>query len=148
MPPPGSSGDALAMPPFDTGSRNGSGHCEFDGPVCTDEGSRCAWPRPVLACALEAWQLAVAADVSASRLWNVYVRVGGSCTYCGRALRLEEAHLDHELGASALAAAPDSELLCSCAACRDEKGRRTGAEYRVFRRMLQAREMLAGLSSR
>ncbi len=95
---------------------------------------------------MEAWHLGVVTDVSARRLWNVYVRVGGSCTYCGRALRVEEAHLDHELGASALVEAPDAELLCSCGDCREEKGHRTGAEYRVFRRLRQAREMLAGLS--
>ncbi len=76
---------------------------------------------------------------------SVYLRVGGCCVFCGRALRMDEAHLDHEHGQAALAAAPDAELHCTCGECRDEKGERTGAEYRAFRRMRQAREVLAGL---
>lgn len=75
-------------------------------------------------------------------MWKVYLRAGGCCAYCGRALRLDEAHLDHEEGPEAAADAPEEELQCVCAECREEKGTRTGAEYRAIRRLRLAREML------
>jgi 5-methylcytosine-specific restriction endonuclease McrA len=79
---------------------------------------------------------------------RVYRRVGGCCVYCGRALRLHEAHLDHEMGHRAVATAPDEELHCVCADCRADKGDRTGAEYRQLRRTRLAQQMLASLAAR
>lgn len=76
------------------------------------------------------------------------MRVGGSCAYCGRALKLDEAHLDHEAGSAVAEHAPDHELHCTCGDCRAEKGERTAAEYRHLRRARQAYEMLATLSAR
>jgi 5-methylcytosine-specific restriction endonuclease McrA len=88
------------------------------------------------------------ARTMAERREQVYRRVGGCCTYCGRALHLHEAHLDHELGVHAVAEAPDEELQCACADCRTDKGERTGAEYRQLRRYRHAQEMLATLAAR
>jgi hypothetical protein len=84
----------------------------------------------------------------AERRERVYRLVGGGCAYCGRALHLHEAHLDHEDGVAAVAGAPDHELRCVCADCRADKGGRTGSEYRRLRRARQAQEMLASLAGR
>ena len=88
------------------------------------------------------------AAAALERLRKVYMRVGGCCVFCGRALRLHEAHLDHEQGAAAVADAPEGELHCSCSDCRTEKGERTSAEYRHLRRSRLAAEMLALLGTR
>ena len=82
------------------------------------------------------------------RLQRVYLRVGGCCTYCGRALMLHEAHLDHDEGGSHLAIAAEDQLRCACGECQAEKGERTAAEYRHIRRTRQALEMLSTLAAR
>ena len=85
-------------------------------------------------------------QVTAERLWRVYVRDGGCCVYCGRAMRVEEVRLDHDGPALAADAVAEDRLSCACAECGQEKGDRTGAEYRSLRRQMHAREMLYHLA--
>jgi len=87
-------------------------------------------------------------DVAADRRWRVYLRDGGCCTYCGRALRAEEIHLDHDQPGAREEDLALEHLACACGDCRSEKGDRTGVEYRSFRRVRHAHEMLHHLAGR
>lgn len=85
-------------------------------------------------------------DVAADRRLRVYLRDGGCCTYCGRALRAEEIHLDHDHPGARIEDLDLEHLSCACPECRAEKGDRSGVEYRSFRRLRHAREMLDHLA--
>lgn len=74
------------------------------------------------------------ATESAAERVRVYQQGGSCCTYCGRALRVDEVHLE------------DEETVCGD--CHTEKGDRSGAEYRHVRRMRLAQQMLDGLNRR
>lgn len=88
----------------------------------------------------------MAMKLETDRLWRVYVRGGGYCVYCGRVLRAEEAYLDHDEPGVVVDAVSEDSLSCACGDCRHEKGDQTGAEYRSFRRLRHAREMLHHLA--
>ena len=75
-------------------------------------------------------------ESAADRLWGVYQSGGTCCAYCGRALRVHEAHTEEER----------SQTRTICGECRSDKGARSGAEYRHLRRMRLAQQMLGGLS--
>lgn len=81
----------------------------------------------------------------AERRRSVYLRAGGCCTYCGRVLSLDEMRLDHDVWGVQWHQVPEASLACACAQCHEDKGRRTREEYRAHRRMLLARQILAGL---
>lgn len=76
----------------------------------------------------------MAAAESAAERMRVYQRGGTCCTYCGRALKVHEAHMEDEAAI--------------CGDCREDKGDRSSAEYRHVRRMRQAQQMLSGLGRR
>lgn len=86
-----------------------------------------------------------AAGVDEARVWRVYVRDGGCCTYCGQVLRADEAVLDHDGHPGA--EPPEEELCCACRDCHADKGeRRTREEYRALRRLHHAHDVLRHLA--
>lgn len=78
----------------------------------------------------------------------IYVRDGGCCTYCHRALRPDEAQLDHDHPGVHPEHVALEDLRVACPDCRTEKGARTAGEYRAARRASLAREMLHHLAGR
>jgi 5-methylcytosine-specific restriction endonuclease McrA len=78
-------------------------------------------------------------------LWRVYLRDGGCCVYCGRVLRPEEVRLDHDHHGRAWSEVPEEALAVACAGCHEDKGARTRAAYRAWRRLRHAHEVLAAL---
>ncbi len=76
----------------------------------------------------------MAATESAADRMRVYQSGGTCCTYCGRALKVDEAQMEDEAAV--------------CGDCHEDKGERSGAEYRHVRRMRLAQQMLDGLGRR
>ncbi len=87
-------------------------------------------------------------DTASDRLLRVYLRRGGCCTFCGRVLRVDEVHLDHDHPESHLSVehVEEERLHCVCGDCRSDKGSRNAADYRAERRARHARQVLETLA--
>lgn len=59
---------------------------------------------------------------------NVFARDGGVCQYCNKALRYEQATLDHVIPRSKKGTTTWDNIVCCCGRCNRKKGNKTPAE--------------------